>query len=122
MSNFFKRLLLDIIGLLFCFSPMAIVTFQCAPNWNNSVGFIPASGGIIATLTIMALIVLTKYAKVRIRTPSPVFIFLIIYGFLLFIEKVVTDLKIIMLWGVIGSAIGAIFFMWADKYKAGKSE
>lgn len=118
MTNGAKRLLLDLCGLVCCFLPAALVTGQYFPIWRDTVGIWAASGGALSIILLIFMIVVGKYIKTRVKTPSPVFIFLVMYGCFVLIEKVITGLKVITFWGFIGSAVGVLFFAWADKYKS----
>lgn len=117
MSKGAKKVLLNLIGLLFCLVPPIIVTFEYFPLWKNSVGLWASLGGGVSVAFLIIAVVLSKYIKATLHTPSPVIIFLVCYGFFYLMQSVAVGLTVICFWGTIGSAIGALFFWWARKYE-----
>ena len=117
MSNRSKMALLDLIGLMFCIVPPGAVTVMYFPLWKETVGIPAVAGGSVAMLAVISFIVLGRYIKVRLSTPSPVIVFGTLYLLFVLIEQVVVGLKTVMFWGFIGSAIGALMFLWSNRYK-----
>lgn len=117
MSNGAKKAILDFVGLLFCLVPPVIVTFQYFPLWKDGVGLWASLGGGCAVVFIIVFVVMSKYINTRLRTPSPVAIFFVCYGFFFLMQKVAVGLTVIAFWGFVGSAVGALFFWLAKRYE-----
>lgn len=122
MSKGVKKILLDLTGLLFCLVPPIIVTFGYFPLWKHSVGLWASLGGGVAVAFIIVAVVLSKYIKAKLNTPSPVIIFLLCYGFFALMQKVSEGLTVISFWGFVGSAVGAVFFWWSKRYEERRIE
>lgn len=122
MSKGVKKILLDLTGLLFCLVPPIIVTFGYFPLWKNSVGLWASLGGGVAVAFIIVAVVLSKYIKTKLKTPSPVIMFLLFYGFFTLMQKVSEGLAVISFWGFVGSAVGAVFFWWSKRYEERRIE
>lgn len=117
MSDSAKKVLFDIVGLLCCLVPPVIVTFQYFPMWKGEVGLAASLGGGCAVVFIIVLVVLSKYINTKLKTPSPVVIFLACYGFFYLMQKVAYGLTVITFWGFIGSAAGSVFFWLSKRYE-----
>ena len=122
MSKGAKKILLELTGLLCCLVPPILVTFSYFPLWKESVGLGATLGGGVAVVFIIAFVVLSKYIKVKINTPSPVLIFLMCYGFFYLMQKVSAGMTVITFWGFVGSAVGAVFFWWSKRYEERRIE
>lgn len=73
-------------------------------------------------LAIIAFVVLSKYIKSRMRTPSPVVIALAAWLTSEVVYKVIDQLRVITLWMFIGCAIGAVFFWLAEQAEKKEKE
>ena len=83
--------------------------------WKQTVNGWQIAGGTAAIIAVVAFIVLSKYLKARIKTPSPVWLALVMWLFFEMISGVVASLRVITMWMFIGCAVGAVFFWLADQ-------
>lgn len=110
-----KKVLYDALGLSCCLIPPIACTCNYFPVWEQTVGTWAMVGGTSALIAIIAFIVISKYWRSRIKSPSHVLTPLALWLFLGLIEKTVTGLKAVTFWLFIGSLIGAVFFWLADR-------
>lgn len=109
-----KKVLYDALGLACCLIPPIACTCTCFPVWEQTVGGWAMVGGTMAIVAMVVFIVVAKYARHRIKSPSPVAISLCMWLVLGLVEKTVTELKMVAFWMFIGSLAGAFFFWLAD--------
>lgn len=74
-------------------------------------------GGTAAILAIIVFVVLSKYIRTRLRTPSPVVIALAAWLTCEVVYKVIDQLRVITMWMFMGCAVGVVFFWLADQVK-----
>lgn len=117
MSRRNKRILLDIAGLLCCLIPPCACTLAYFPVWRSTVGMSALCGGTLAILAIIVSVVLGKYLRTRLKTPSPWAIFGVLWGLFTLTEKTITGLKTICFFGFVGGCVGAVIFTISDKFK-----
>lgn len=110
-----ESLLFDIAGLACCIVPPVACTCSYFPAWKQTVSGWQIAGGTAAIIAVVAFIVLSKYLKARIKTPSPVWLALVMWLFFEMISGIVMSLRVIALWMFIGCAVGAVFFWLADQ-------
>lgn len=115
MKPSLEKLIFDIVGLCCCLIPPICCTCAYFPVWKQTVGGWQMVGGTTAIIAIIAAIVVSKFLKVRVKSPAPVWIALVAWLFFEFIEKMVSGLKVVTLWMFIGCAIGSVFFWLADQ-------
>jgi hypothetical protein len=112
-----KGILFNLLGLMCCLVPPVIVTSMYFPVWKDTVGIAGTLGGGAAVVAIVAYIVLSKYMKVKMQSPSPVLVFTVLYAMFYLMQRVITGLTVVAFWGMIGSAAGVIMFAVAKKYE-----
>lgn len=105
-----KKVLYDALGLACCLIPPIACTCAHFPVWEQTVGGWAMVGGTMAIVAVIVFIVVTKFFRARVKSPSPVTISLFLWMFLTFIEKTVTGLKMVAFWMFLGSLMGAFFF------------
>lgn len=110
-----KKVLYDALGLCCCLIPPIACTCTYFPVWKQTVGTWAMVGGTVAIIAVVAFIVLAKYCRTRIKSPSPVFISLCLWLFFTLIEQTVTGLKMVTFWLFIGSLAGSLFFWLSDR-------
>lgn len=110
-----KKVLYDALGLCCCLIPPIACTCTYFPVWEQTVGTWAMVGGTVAIIVIVAFIVLSKYLRSRIKSPSPVVISLCLWLFFVLVEQTVEGLKMVSFWLFIGSLAGAVFFWLADR-------
>ncbi|MBR0443286.1 MAG: hypothetical protein IIX15_03010, partial [Clostridia bacterium] len=110
-----KKVLYDALGLCCCLIPPIACTCTYFPVWEQTVGTWAMVGGTVAIIVIVAFIVLSKYLRSRIKSPSPVVISLCLWLFFVLVERTVEGLKMVSFWLFIGSLAGAVFFWLADR-------
>ena len=115
----FKRIMFDFLGLACCLVPPIACTCSYFPVWQETVGTWSLVGGTAAIVAVIVFIVLSKYLKARLKTPSPVVISLVLWLFFVLIEQTVAGLKMIAFWMFFGSVVGTVFF-WLSDRTAGK--
>lgn len=111
----FKRILFDLLGLICSLAPPIVCTLEYFPVWKETVGTWSMVGGTSALIAVVAFIILAKYFRQRIKTPSSVVVFLILWLFLTLIEPTVSGLKMVAFWGFFGSIFGTVFFWLSDR-------
>jgi hypothetical protein len=111
----FKRVLFDFLGLVCCLAPPIACTCSYFPVWKQTVGTWSMVGGTAALVAIIVFIVLAKYFRNRIKTPSPVVVFLFLWLFFMLIEQTIGGLKMVAFWGFFGSVVGTVFFWLSDR-------
>lgn len=115
MKPHITKWMFDILGIICCIVPPAACTCAYFPLWRETVGDWQMVGGAAVILSIIAFIVLSKYVKMRFKTPSPVVIALALWLSSEVVCKIINQLRVITLWMFIGCAVGAVFFWLADQ-------
>lgn len=110
-----KKVLYDALGLCCCLIPPIACTCTYFPVWEQTIGTWAMVGGTMAIIAMVVFIVVAKYFRSRVKSPSPVVISLCLWLFFALIEKTVTGLKMVAFWMFIGSLCGAFFFWMADR-------
>lgn len=116
------KIMFDILGLICCIVPPAACTCAYFPLWRETVGDWQMVGGTAVVLAIIVFVVISKYIKSRMRTPSPVVIALAAWLTSEVVYKVIDQLRVITLWMFIGCAIGAVFFWLAEQAEKKEKE
>lgn len=116
----FKRVLFDFLGLVCCLAPPIACTCSYFPVWKQTVGTWSMVGGTAALVAIIVFIVLAKYFRNRIKTPSPVAFSWAVWLFLKLIEKTIDGLENVAFWLALGSTLGMVFFWLSDRVSGKK--
>lgn len=122
MTPHTKRIIFDIAGLACCLIPPCACTLAYFPVWEETVGTTALCGGTLGILIFIALVVVGKYIRTRLKTPSPAIMFGAAWLMLALIEKTVTGIKNICFFGFVGGCVGAVLFMLADRVEDKKGD
>ena len=108
------RGLLMFLGYLFSVSLPLAATLSCFPLWKARGGNAVLAGG---TLLLLALCVLPLWRALKAYLKSPSVWCLWLCGLLFFslISGIVTEMRVICLFGLIGNLLGALCFRLARR-------
>ena len=115
MRNFStKRLILQIVALLFSVVPPIIATLTYFPLWRER-GSDEYLSGFVLFLLILALIPLFNIIKERLRSPSAHTMWFLIFILFFLLSKIADEMCVIAFVGFIGNLIGALLFRLAKR-------
>lgn len=113
----FARLLLA-LGYLFSVGLPLAATLSCFPLWSARGGASVLAGG---TLLLVALCLLPLWRTLReyLKSPAVWCLWLLALLFFLLVGSIVSEMRMICLFGLIGNLIGALCFRIARRRGGG---
>lgn len=103
------RIILFILGLIFCTVPVASAIILYFPLWMNE-----GTGSVISGFTLLlligAMLPLWKSVKRILRSPSAYVMWFIAFIIFFMLAKIADEMTVICFVGFVSNLIGAVFF------------